>query len=380
MEKDRAGIDVAQQQGYRAFIPKPLPPKSPLNLDAETIELLSKADTAIGRLSGISETLPNPDLFVAMYVRKEAVLSSQIEGTEASLEDILEYESESRPRILANDVAEVVNYVRAMNYGLKRINQLPLSLRLIREIHAELMKGVRGRDKTPGDFRKTQNWIGPKGCALNTARFIPPPPHEMMQAMGEFEKYMHSELTYPLLIECALIHSQFETIHPFLDGNGRVGRLLITFFLSYKEILKKPLLYLSHYFKQNRLEYYDRLMAIRDNGDFESWIKFFLKGIIYVADEAAETSHKIIKLQNEDKARINKTYKKSSKATFLHEVLFDRPIISVKDIVKMMNVTFPTADDICMKLVKLNILKEITGKERNRMFAYKSYLDILKQE
>ncbi|MBU3933431.1 MAG: Fic family protein, partial [Candidatus Omnitrophica bacterium] len=250
MEKDRAGIDVAQQQGYRAFIPKPLPPKSPLNLDAETIELLSKADTAIGRLSGISETLPNPDLFVAMYVRKEAVLSSQIEGTEASLEDILEYESESRPRILANDVAEVVNYVRAMNYGLKRINQLPLSLRLIREIHAELMKGVRGRDKTPDDFRKTQNWIGPKGCALNTARFIPPPPHEMMQAMGEFEKYMHSELTYPLLIECALMHFQFETIHPFLDGNGRMGRLLITFFLCYKEILKKPLLYLSHYFKQ----------------------------------------------------------------------------------------------------------------------------------
>ena len=380
MEKDRAGIDIAQQEGYRAFIPKPLPPKPPLNLDAETIELLSKADTAIGRLSGISETLPNPDLFVAMYVRKEAVLSSQIEGTEASLEDILEYESESRPRVLANDVAEVVNYVRAMNYGLKRINQLPLSLRLIREIHAELMRGVRGENKTPGDFRKTQNWIGPKGCTLNTARFIPPPAHEMMQALGEFEKYMHSELTYPLLIECALIHFQFETIHPFLDGNGRIGRLLIAFFLCYKEILKKPLLYLSHYFKQNRLEYYDRLMAIRDNGDFESWIKFFLKGIIYVADEAAETSHKIINLQNEDKARINKTYKKSSKTTLLHEVLFDRPIISVKDIVKMMNVTFPTADDICMKLVKLNILKEITGKERNRMFAYKNYLDILKQE
>jgi len=380
MEKDRAGINVAQQEGYRAFIPKPLPPEPPLNLNAETIELLSKADTAIGRLSGISETLPNPDLFVAMYVRKEAVLSSQIEGTEASLEDILEYESESRSRILANDVAEVVNYVRAMNYGLKRINQLPLSLRLIREIHAELMKGARGEDKTPGDFRKTQNWIGPKGCTLSTARFIPPPPHEMMQAMGEFEKYMHSELTYPLLIECALIHFQFETIHPFLDGNGRIGRLLITFFLCYKEVLKKPLLYLSHYFKQNRLEYYDRLMVIRDNGDFESWIKFFLKGIIYVADEAAETSHKIINLQNEDKARINKSYRKSSKTTFLHEVLFDRPIISVKDIVKIMNVTFPTADDICMKLVKLNILKEITGKERNRMFAYKSYLDILKQE
>ncbi|UCD15111.1 MAG: Fic family protein [Candidatus Omnitrophota bacterium] len=380
MDRNRAGIDVAQQQGYKAFIPKPLPPTPPLNLDAETIELLSRADTAIGRLSGISEALPNPDLFVAMYVRKEAVLSSQIEGTEASLEDILEYEVESKPKILANDTAEVVNYVRAMNYGLKRIDKLPLSLRLIREIHAELMKGVRGENKTPGEFRKTQNWIGPKGCTLNTARFVPPPPHEMMQAMGELEKYMHSDLTYPLLIECALIHYQFESIHPFLDGNGRIGRLLITFFLCYKGILKKPLLYLSHYFKQNRLEYYDCLMVIRDNGDFESWIKFFLKGIIYIADEAAQTSHKIINLQNEDKAKIDKIYKKSSKIILLHERLFDRPIVSVKDIVKIMNVTFPTADDICKKLINLNILKEITGKERNRMFAYKNYIDILKQE
>jgi len=380
MDKNRAGIDITQQRGYKAFIPNPLPPKPPLNIDSEMIELLSRSDTAIGRLSGISETLPNPDLFVAMYVRKEAVLSSQIEGTEASLEDVLEYESENRPKTLANDVTEVVNYVRAMNCGLERIDELPLSLRLIREIHAELMKGVRGEDKTPGEFRKTQNWIGPKGSTLNTARFIPPPPHEMIQAMSELEKYIHSELKYPLLIECGLIHSQFETIHPFLDGNGRIGRLLITFFLCYKKILKKPLLYLSHYFKQNRLEYYDRLMAIRDIGDFESWIKFFLKGIIHVTGEACETSHKIINLRNKDKAGINKIYKRTSKVAILHEKLFDRPIVSIKDIAKMINTTFPTANDICMKLIKLGVLKEITGQERNRMFVYKKYLDILKQE
>jgi len=380
MGKNRAGIDITQQSGYKAFIPNPLPLKPPLKIDSEMIELLSRADTAIGRLSGISEALPNPDLFVAMYVRKEAVLSSQIEGIEASLEDILEYESENRPKALANDVAEVVSYVRAMNYGLERINELPLSLRLIREIHAELMKGVRGGDKTPGEFRKSQNWIGPKECTLSTARFIPPPPHEMIQAMGELEKYIHSELTYPLLIECGLIHCQFETIHPFLDGNGRIGRLLITFFLCYKGILKKPLLYLSHYFKQNRLEYYDQLMAIRDIGDFESWIKFFLKGIIYVADEACATSHKIIDLRNKDKAEINKAYKKISKVTILHEKLFDKPIVSIKDVAKVINTTFPTANDMCSKLIKLDILKEITEKKRNRMFAYKEYLDILKQE
>lgn len=380
MDKNRAGVTIVQPEGYKAFIPRPLPPEPPLNVDSQMIEFLSKADTAIGRLSGISEALPNPDLFVAMYVRKEAVLSSQIEGTEASLEDVLEYESENRPKTLANDVGEVVNYVRAMNYGLRRINELPLSLRLIREIHTELMKGVRGQDRTPGEFRKTQNWIGPKGCTLNNARFVPPPPHEMIQAMGNLEKYMHSELTYPLLIECGLMHSQFETIHPFLDGNGRIGRLLITFFLCRKDILKKPLLYLSYYFKQNRLEYYDRLMAIRDNGDFESWIRFFLKGIAHVADEAVKSSNKIINLQTENNAKIDKAYRKSSKIAFVHDKLFNRPIVSIKDIAKMMDVTFPTANDICMKLLELGILREITGKARSRMFAYKNYLDILKQE
>ena len=380
MDNNRAGISVTQPHNYKAFIPSPLPPKPQLNLDSETIEILSKADTAIGRLSGISEALPNPDLFVAMYVRKEAVLSSQIEGTESSLEDVLEYESENRPKTLPNDVVEVVNYVKAMSYGLKRIKELPLSLRLIKEIHAELMQSVRGGDKTPGEFRKTQNWVGPKGCTLKNARFVPPPPHEMMQALGELEKYMHSKFSYPLLIECGLIHFQFETIHPFLDGNGRIGRLLITFFLCHKEILKKPLLYLSHYFKQNRSEYYDRLMAVREEGDFEAWIKFFLKGVANVAEEACKTSNKIIDLKKKDKNKIIESYKETSKVVIFHEKLFDRPVVSVNDIAKIMNTTFPTAADICKKLIELDILEEITGKERNKLFAYKKYLDILKQE
>jgi len=380
MNKNRAGVNITQKEGYKAFIPNPLSPEPPLKIDADTIDMLSKADTAIGRLSGISEALPNPNLFVAMYVRKEAVLSSQIEGTEASLEDILEYESENRPKTLPNDVAEVVNYVKAMNYGLERINELPLSLRLIKEIHANLMQGVRGGDKTPGDFRKTQNWIGPKGCDLNNARYVPPPPHEMIKALGDLEKYMHSKFSYPLLIECGLMHYQFETIHPFLDGNGRIGRLLITFFLCHKEILKKPLLYLSHYFKQNRLEYYDRLMAVRDIGDFESWIRFFLRGVAEVAKEACETSNKILSLKDRDKKKIIEVHKESSKITIFHEKLFERPIVSIKDIAKIMTTTFPTANNICANLVKLGVLKETTGKARNKLFAYKNFLDILKQE
>jgi len=380
MNKQRTGVTITQKEGYKAFIPKSLPPKPLVNIDPEMMDLLSKADTLIGRLSGISESLPNPNLFVAMYVRKEAVLSSQIEGTEASLEDVLEYESENRPSTLPNDVAEVVNYVKAMNHGLKRINDLPLSLRLIKEIHAELMEGVRGQEKTPGEFRKSQNWIGPRGCTLKSARFVPPPPYEMMQAMGDLEKYMHSDLKQPLLIECALMHFQFETIHPFLDGNGRIGRLLIAFFLCYKEVLKKPLLYLSHYFKEHRQEYYNQLTMAREEGDLESWIKFFLKGVVSVAGEACNASHEIVSLQTRDKEKINCSYKKSSKITALHDKLFNRPIVSVKDVSSMMDVTFPTANDICMKLVELGILKEITGKERSRMFAYKNYLDILKKE
>src|SRR5262245_20807423 len=247
----RAGRYVKQIEGYRAFIPAPLPPDPPLVMDTELIRLLSEADRSLGRLDGVTSVLPNPDLFVAMYVRKEAVLSSQIEGTQSTLEDVLQFEVDATGVELPKDVEEVVNYVRAMNQGLRRLQQLPLSLRLIREIHATLLENARGSHRTPGEFRRTQNWIGPAGCTLETATFVPPPVREMHVALDNLEKFLH-DTSLPLLIQCGLAHAQFETIHPFLDGNGRVGRLLITFMLVQRGVLERPLLYLSQYLKAHR--------------------------------------------------------------------------------------------------------------------------------
>ena len=272
----RAGRYVNQPTGYRAFIPTPLPPEPALDVGAELQGLLSAADRALGRLDGSVLTLPNPDLFVFMYVRKEAVLSSQIEGTQSSLQDLLAAEAELFDQDLPRDVDEVVNYVRAMNHGLARLPDLPVSVRLIREIHSELMHGVRGGRLQPGELRTSQNWIGPGGCTLNTASFVPPPPHEVPGALGALEHFLHAEDHLPPLVKIALAHVQFETIHPFLDGNGRVGRLLITFLLTESGVLHKPVLYLSHYFRQHRQEYYEHLQAVRDRGAWEAWLTFFL--------------------------------------------------------------------------------------------------------
>jgi Fic family protein len=246
-------------------MPAPLPPDPPVTMDSELTKLLSQADRALGRLDGIGSVLPNPDLFVAMYVRQEAVLSSQIEGTQSTLEDVLQFEVDEKANDLPKDVEEVVNYVGAMNYGIKRLDELPLSLRLIREIHSKLLEGVRGQNCTPGEFRKTQNWIGPAGADLVSATYVPPPVPEMMKALDKFEKFLHDE-SLPVLIHAGLAHAQFESIHPFLDGNGRVGRLLISFLLCERKILHRPLLYLSHYLKLHRAQYYDRLMAVREDG------------------------------------------------------------------------------------------------------------------
>lgn len=266
----RAGRWLQQSTGYRAFVPAPLPPEPPLQLDGPLQALLSQADRDLGRLDALATLLPNPDLFVAMYVRHEAVLSSQIEGTQSTLEDVLAFESDATLDTTPKDVEEVVNYVRAMNYGLARLAELPLSLRLLREIHAELMRGVRGGDKSPGEFRTSQNWIGGANSTLRTASFIPPPTHELMPALGQLERFLHeSRNQLPLLVRCALAHAQFETIHPFLDGNGRVGRLLITLMLCAEGALQRPLLYLSLYLKTHRAEYYDRLTAIRSQGHWE---------------------------------------------------------------------------------------------------------------
>lgn len=263
----RAGRLINQPSGYRAFIPAPLPPKPQIDIDSEMWRLLSDADRALGRLDGIATVLPNPDLFVAMYVRHEAVLSSQIEGTQSTLEDILRHEEGVKKTDEPKDIEEVVNYVRAMNSGLAMLDkELPLSLRLLRNVHAELLKGVRGGNSNPGEFRKTQNWIGPGGCTLSTASFVPPPPQEIMGFLGNLEKFLHDRQTLPHLLHCGIAHAQFETIHPFIDGNGRVGRLLITLLLCERKILQRPLLYISYYLKAHRAQYYDRLMSVRTDG------------------------------------------------------------------------------------------------------------------
>lgn len=371
--KNRAGTFIMQPSGYSSFVPHKLPPEPPLQYDAEILTLLSNADRKLGRLDGITQTLPNPELFVAMYVQKEAVLSSQIEGTQASLSDVLEQDNAPEKR---GDVSEVVNYVNAMNYGLKRLHDFPLSLRLIREIHAKLLENGRGSTRNPGEFRSTQNWIGPQGCTLQEATFIPPCIPDMKQALADLEIFLHGEDTLPALIRIALIHAQFESIHPFLDGNGRMGRLLITFWLCQQEILSEPLLYLSYYFKKNRLEYYDRLMAVRTNGDWEGWVKFFLKGIPFVSDEATETAKEILTLKNKFE-RILLT-KNNTNYTKLFEQLFQSPFTTKTLVQQQLNTTYPTASKIIDDFCSLNILDDITPtSKRNKRYAFSSYINIL---
>jgi Fic family protein len=373
----RAGQYVTQVGGYRAFIPSPLPPDPPLKIDDELLNVLSKADQALGRLDASADMLPNPDLFVSMYVRKEAVLSSQIEGTQASLTDVLEYEVSQIRKGVSPDIDEVVNYIKAMNYGLERLKALPLSNRLTREIHRQLLSGVRGEEKSPGEFRKSQNWIG--GRNPTEALYVPPPPYEMEQALGDLEKYIHSDSPMPVLMKTGFIHSQFETIHPFLDGNGRMGRLLITFFLCQQGVLKRPLLYLSAYFKQHRDEYYNRLQAVRDTGDWEQWLKFFLTAIWRVSQEASATAQQILALRENHRQMIQELTPGSSKGLELLDELYLHPYTTVDMTATDLKVSYPTANTLIGELVFLGILTEITGRQRNRVFVYEQYLDLLKK-
>jgi Fic family protein len=371
----RAGRYITQPAGYRAFMPAPLPPQPALALGGELQGLLSAADRALGRLDGSVLTLPNPDLFVFMYVRKEAVLSSQIEGTQSSLQDLLAAEAQLFGPTLPRDVDEVINYVRAMNHGLARLPELPVSVRLIREIHAELMRGVRGGRLKPGELRTSQNWIGPAGCTLNTATFVPPPHHAVPAALGDLENFLHAHDELPPLVKIALAHVQFETIHPFLDGNGRVGRLLITFLLTERGVLGKPVLYLSHYFKQHRQAYYEHLQAVRDQGAWEAWLAFFLRGVIEVAGEAAETARRILQLREQHRSAITAQLGRAAgKGHKVLESLFDRPIVAVHDAQKMTGTTYAAANSLVSRLVKLGVLSEMTGYARNRRFRYAPYI------
>lgn len=377
----RAGTFQNQPTGYRAFIPAPLPPDPPIAMDDELQTLLSAADRALGRLDGSIQTLPDSDLFVLMYVRKEAVLSSQIEGTQSSLNDLLRAEARIYDPDRPADVQEVSNYVAALNYGLERLADLPISVRLIREIHERLLRGVRGAHLQPGELRKSQNWIGPAGATLNEATFIPPPPHEVPQALSDLERFMHAKDSMPALIRIGLTHAQFETIHPFLDGNGRVGRLLITFLLCEQGTLLSPVLYLSHYFKANRAEYYEHLQNIRQDGGWEAWLKFFLRGVADVSWEATETARAIVNLRETDRDKIiNELGRVAGNALKVHELLFRFPLVSVNPIADMLEVSFTSANRLIERMVEVGILVESTGNARNRVFNYSNYISLFSDQ
>jgi Fic family protein len=372
----RSGVYVKQPTGYRAFMPVPLPPKPAVKIEGDLQNLLSRADMALARLDGVAEILPNVDLFIAMYVKKEALLSSQIEGTQASLDDLFAYESGDKLENL-NDVTEVVNYVKAMNYGIERLQSLPMSLRLIKEIHAILLEGARGSERLPGEFKRSQNWIGPPGCTLNEASYVPPPPHEALEAMGTLERYFHDKERLPILVDCALIHYQFETIHPFLDGNGRMGRLLVTFYLCWKGILHKPLLYLSYYFKRNRQEYYDRLNMVRETGNYEQWVDYFLKGVVDIAGAAMDAARQILELQSRHRRLLWEKKISSPLAVGILEQLFYTPTVSIGKISERFNISYPAASTLVSQLEKAKILRETTGRKRDKRYVYSDYLDIL---
>lgn len=339
------------------------------------VSLLSQADQRLGRLDGVTQILPNPDLFVAMYVRREAVLSSQIEGTQSTLDDLLAYELDLPASNLPGDVEEVVNYVAAMNYGLRRLADFPLSLRLIREIHAELMQGVRGGDRFPGEFRRSQNWIGSPGATLASATFVPPPVDAMHQALTNLERYLHDDDGTPALVHAAIAHAQFETIHPFLYGNGRVGRLLVTFLLCHQGVLHRPLLYLSHYLKEHRQEYYDLLSGVRSEGDWEAWVRFFLAGVATTADEATKTAKAINALRENTQACVA-DLRLGRYAPKLIDLLFVRPLLNINLVRHDLGVAFETARRLVERLVATEVLEETTGRQRGRVFRFSAYLDL----
>lgn len=374
----RAGTFQPQPPGFLAFIPARLPPDPPLDMADDLVELLSRADVALGRLDGAAAILPNPDFFVGMYVRQEAVLSSQIEGTQASLADVLEFEIDEQGRESPKDVAEVVNYVRAMNVGLKALPKTSLSMKLVKDIHRELMRGVRGQDKSPGEFRQIQNWIGPSGGFLWNATFVPPPPHQMATAIQELESFMEQR-RYPPLIRAGLVHAQFETIHPFLDGNGRMGRLLITLMLCDQGILTRPLLYLSHYLKRHRGEYYERLQAIRLRGQWEEWLTFFLRGVGEVATEACGTARAILSLRENHRKLLSGQGKASGNLLRALDVIFEQPVVSGPFLARALGLTPVGTNHLVERLIRLEILWEQTGFRRNRRYAYVPYLRLFSE-
>jgi Fic family protein len=359
-----------------AFVPPPLPPTPSVELP-RLYRQLENANRALGRLDGVTSILPDTPLFLYMYVRKEALLSSQIEGTQSSLSDLLLFENEEAPGVPIDDVQEVSSYVAAMEHGLERIRaDFPISLRLIRELHDILLSKGRGSSKRPGEFRRTQNWIG--GTRPGNALFVPPPPERVLELMSDLESFIHDEnIEIPSLIKAGLVHVQFETIHPFLDGNGRLGRLLITFFLCAQGILKEPILYLSLYFKSHRSRYYELLQGVRERGDWEAWLEFFLDGITETSLQAADAAREILNLFETNRIHIEQLGRPAASALRVHQLLQQKPIINIQGAAKKLGISVPTITKSVQHLEDLGIVREITGKQRGRAFAYSGYLEIL---
>lgn len=376
---NRAGYykqNLSGEMAYKSFVPNPLPPVPPIELSEDIVGLLVKANSQLAVLESIAARIPNVELFISMYVRKEALMSSQIEGTQATLEDILD------PMLDTNtnrNIADVINYIKATEFAITRLQTLPLCNRLIKETHAVLMKGVLGQEKNPGEFRCSQNWIGGQGSTLKNARYIPPSPDDMQNAMSDLEKYINTDDDLDALIQAALIHYQFETIHPFLDGNGRVGRLLITLFLMDKGILTTPALYISYFLKKNRVEYYDRMTEVRTKGNYEQWIIFFLQAIMESAGDATSTIDELITLHDTNTSVISKLGRASKNTMLVFDYLESNPIIDIGKTAEALSITFNTASSAVRRLVDAGILVQTGGGGRNRTFAYEAYLDILRK-
>lgn len=376
----RAGIYVDNLNGeatYQSFKPNPLPPIPEIEMDGEIVKLLVDANKQLVKLDTASQLISNADLFISMYVRKEALISSQIEGTQCTLDDVLDPEVEANANL---DVTDVINYVKATQYALKRLERLPLCCRLIREIHEVLMENVRGQDKTPGEFRHSQNWIGPANCSLKDARYIPPNVEDMQTAMSDLEKYINENVDYDPLIRAALIHYQFETIHPFLDGNGRIGRLLILLYLMEQRLIEKPVIYISYFLKKNQIEYYDRISEVRRTGNFEQWIRFFLEAVSKAASDSLEAIRQLSVLHDTNVEKLPKTTRSKDNLRAVFDYIEQYPIIDIKRTAKELEVSYNTVAAAVRKLVELGILQETTNAARNRVFAYEEYLAILRKD
>ena len=377
---NRAGKYVDNLTGeaaYQSFKPNPLPPIPEIEMDEEIVRLLVDANKQLVKLDTASQLISNADLFISIYVRKEALISSQIEGTQCTLDDVLDPEVETNTNL---DVSDVINYVKATQYALKRLEKLPLCCRLIREVHEVLMEGVRGQDKTPGEFRYSQNWIGPANCSLKDARYVPPNVEDMQNAMSDLEKFINENVDYDPLIRVALIHYQFETVHPFLDGNGRIGRLLILLYLMEQGLLAKPVIYISYFLKKNQVEYYDRISEVRRSGNFEQWIRFFLEAVSKAASDSLEAICQLSALHDRNIEKLPKTTRSKDNLRAVFDYIEQYPIIDIKKTAKELEISYNTVATAVKKLVEIGILQETTNAARNRVFAYEEYLGIMRRD